>query len=129
VLFRSGAVRSDGGAMRVAGTGGHGVRYAGVCSWVGDQLAAETAHEVRVTVLGHLQRGGSPSPFDRILATRFGVAAVQLVAAGGYGRMVAYHGSNVDSVPLDEVVGIVKTVPPEGEHIQTARCLGISFCE
>jgi ATP-dependent phosphofructokinase / diphosphate-dependent phosphofructokinase len=129
VVVAEGAAPAGGQPMRVEGTGGHGIRYAGVCNWVETQLATQTDHEVRVTVLGHLQRGGSPSPFDRVLATRFGVEAVRLVANGGFGRMVAYHGDDVDSVPLREAVGILKTVPPYGEHVQTARALGISFCE
>ena len=118
----------DGHEMRIEGEG-PGARYAGIGEWIGDKLANRTPHEVRVTVLGHLQRGGSPSPFDRLLATRFGTEAVSLLAEGSFGRMVAYHGPDVDSVALAEVVGTTKTVPPDGEHVQTARALGISLGE
>jgi len=119
------AMPVEGFDNRVEGTEGSGIRYAGIGNWIGDHLKNRTEHEVRVTVLGHLQRGGSPSPFDRLLATRFGTEAVQLLANGGFGRMVAYHGPEVDSVPLSDAVGTTKTVPPDGDHVQTARALGI----
>lgn len=129
VVVAEGAAPAGGEQMQVAGTSGAGVRFAGVGNWLGDQLAARMEHEVRVTVLGHVQRGGSPSPFDRILATRFGAAAVSLAAEGGFGSMVAYHGPNVDSVPLSDAVGALKRVPTNGEHVATARALGICLCE
>ena len=83
--------------------------------------------EVRVTVLGHVQRGGSPSPFDRILATRFGVCAVELVARGEFGRMVCLRGDRIESVPLEEAVGVYKMVDPDGDHVRAARAVGITF--
>ncbi|MPZ15841.1 MAG: 6-phosphofructokinase, partial [Chloroflexi bacterium] len=129
VVVAEGAAPIGGSPMQVAGTTGYGARYAGIGNWLGEELAAMTEQEVRVTVLGHVQRGGSPSPFDRILATRFGVEAVQLVADGGFGRMVAYHGPCVESVPLADAVGIARLVDPVGEHALTARALGISLCE
>jgi 6-phosphofructokinase 1 len=128
VVVAEGAAPRGGNQLLVGGSG-HSVRFAGIGNWLGEQLAEFTEKEVRVTVLGHLQRGGSPSPFDRILGTRFGVAAVRLVADGGFNRMVAYHGPDVDSVPIDEAVGVLKRVPRDGEHVATARALGISFCE
>ncbi len=70
---------------------------------------------MRVSVLGHIQRGGSPSPFDRILATRFGVAAVDLIAAGGFGMMVALHGDSIVSVDVAHAIGHLKSVDPNGE--------------
>jgi len=83
--------------------------------------------EIRVTVLGHVQRGGSPSPFDRILATRFGVCATDLVARGEFGRMVCLRAGRIESVPLDEAVGTVNTVDPRGDHVHAARAVGITF--
>jgi len=83
--------------------------------------------EVRVTVLGHLQRGGTPSPFDRILAARFGAAAVELVAHQSYCRMVALHGADVQSVPLADAIEPLRVVDAKNEVLQTARALGISF--
>jgi 6-phosphofructokinase 1 len=98
----------------------------------GDRLALELGrrladHEVRVTVLGHLQRGGTPSAFDRMLGTRFGVAAVDLVAAGGFGRMVTLRGNTVDSVPILEAVGQLKLVDPAGQLVQAARATGVEM--
>ena len=83
--------------------------------------------EVRVTVLGHLQRGGTPSPFDRILAARFGAAAVELAAQQSYGRMVALQGVKIESVPLAEAIEPIRLVDAENEVLRTARALGISF--
>jgi 6-phosphofructokinase 1 len=71
--------------------------------------------------------GGSPSPFDRILATRFGVAAVDLVAAGGFGMMVALHGDSIVSVDVAHAIGHLKSVDPKGELVRAARAIGICF--
>ncbi len=94
---------------------------------VGTLLGLDGKLEVRVTVLGHLQRGGSPSPFDRLLSTRLGKAAVDLVAQEQFGRMVCLHGGTISSCTLDEAVGHLKTVPPECDLIQAARAIGTSF--
>ena len=83
--------------------------------------------EVRVTVLGHLQRGGTPSPFDRILAARFGVEAVELTARENYGRMVALQGSDIASVPIADAIEPIRLVDAKNEVLRTARALGISF--
>ena len=83
--------------------------------------------EVRVTVLGHLQRGGTPGPFDRILAARFGAAAVELAAQQSYGRMVALRGDKIESVPLAEAIEPIRLVDPQNEVLRTARAVGISF--
>ncbi|MCI0537773.1 MAG: ATP-dependent 6-phosphofructokinase [Verrucomicrobiales bacterium] len=83
--------------------------------------------DVRVTVLGHIQRGGSPSPFDRILATRFGVAAADCVARGEFGRMVCLRSGEIVSVPLAEGIGVLKTVDPNSGIVRAARGVGISF--
>jgi 6-phosphofructokinase 1 len=90
-------------------------------------VARGTKKDVRVSVLGHIQRGGSPTPFDRILGTRFGVAAVDLIAAGGFGKMVCLHGGRIDAVSIAEAVGQLKTVDPHGQIVNTARAIGISF--
>ncbi len=94
---------------------------------VGDAIALCAHKEVRVSVLGHIQRGGSPSPFDRILATRLGVAAVELIAAGGFGKMVCLRNARIEAVDIANVVGQLKTVDPNGELVRTARAIGISF--
>ena len=82
---------------------------------------------MRVSVLGHIQRGGSPSPFDRVLATRFGVAAVDLIAEGEFGKMVALRASNIVAVDVADAIGQLKTVDPHGELVRTARAIGIGF--
>jgi 6-phosphofructokinase 1 len=83
--------------------------------------------DIRVTVLGHIQRGGSPSPFDRILATRFGVEAVELVARGDFGRMVCLRAGEIESVPFHEAIGELRRVDPKGSMVRTARAVGITF--
>jgi 6-phosphofructokinase 1 len=83
--------------------------------------------EVRVTVLGHIQRGGSPTPYDRILATRFGVAAADLIAAGDFGKMVCLRSNRIEAVPLEAAIGVYKTVDPSSDIVRAARAVGISF--
>ena len=102
-------------------------RAGAVGNLVGNAIGARANKEVRVSVLGHIQRGGSPSPFDRILATRFGVAAVDLIAQGGFGRMVCLRNERIESVHIADAVGQVKTVNPDGEMVRTARAVGICF--
>ena len=94
---------------------------------IGDAIHTHLKQDVRVTVLGHIQRGGSPSPFDRILATRFGVEAVELVARGEFGRMVCLRAGEIESVTLDEAVGENRRVDPNGSMVRTARAVGITF--
>ena len=72
-------------------------------------------------------RGGSPSPYDRILSTRFGVAAVDLIAAGGFGMMVALYNDSIISVDVAHAIGLLKSVNPTGEVVRTARASGIGF--
>jgi 6-phosphofructokinase 1 len=83
--------------------------------------------ETRTTVLGHLQRGGSPVAFDRVLATQFGVRAVELILAGRWGEMVCLKGHEVDSVPIRDAVAAYRTVSPDHSLIATARAVGIEF--
>ena len=94
---------------------------------VGNAIGMATHREVRVTVLGHIQRGGSPSPFDRILSTRFGVAAVDLIAQGGFGKMVCLRQARVQTVDIAAAVGAMKSVDPKGELVLAAKSIGISF--
>jgi len=100
-------------------------RLGGISQWVAGELAKMCDHEIRVTVLGHVQRGGSPSSFDRILGTRFGAAAVRLVAEGRFGEMVSLRGEHIEAVPLADAVSQLKTVPLDSDLIRTARSLGI----
>ncbi len=100
-------------------------RLGGVGQVVGRIVAEETGMETRVTVLGHLQRGGSPSAFDRWLATRYGAAAVRLANRKGYGRMVALRGTHMVDVTLEDALAKAKCVDVDGDAILTARGLGI----
>jgi phosphofructokinase-like protein len=88
-------------------------RLGGVGYYLGREIEKCTGIETRVVVLGHLQRGGSPTAYDRILATRYGIAAIDLVHDGKFGRMVALHGNKIVSVPLKDVIGKRKTVDLE----------------
>jgi ATP-dependent phosphofructokinase / diphosphate-dependent phosphofructokinase len=83
--------------------------------------------DTRVTVLGHLQRGGIPTPFDRVLATRLGVHAAEMLHEGIYNRMVCIKGPDVTSVPLELVAGKLKLVPPDHPLIRAARGVGTNF--
>jgi ATP-dependent phosphofructokinase / diphosphate-dependent phosphofructokinase len=91
------------------------------------ELEVRTRLESRVTILGHLQRGGVPSAADRLLATRLGTAAAQYIADGHYGIMVAARGDGVEPVPLEELVGKRKNIPPDHPWVKSARDLGISL--
>ncbi|MCC7366882.1 MAG: ATP-dependent 6-phosphofructokinase [Chloroflexi bacterium] len=102
-------------------------RLGGVGVWLADELGQRIKHEVRATVLGHTQRGGTPTPFDRVLATRLGCAAAWLVGQGDWGKMVAVRGAEIVPVPLEDAVRTAKLVPPQGERVQTARYIGVSF--
>jgi 6-phosphofructokinase 1 len=101
-------------------------RLGGIGYTVGNQLADCVGAEVRVTVLGHVQRGGQPTPHDRWLATRFGAAAVHLVAQEKWGYMVALQGTSMDAVPMREAIQM-KFVDAQGNTIRMARDLGIVF--
>jgi 6-phosphofructokinase len=105
----------------------HLPKLKGAAEKLAGSLKGKVIHDIRVTVLGHVQRGGSPTPFDRILGLRFGVAAADLIARGGFGRMVALKTPNIVDVPLDEVIGKQKLVAPDGELVSTARSLGIEL--
>ncbi|HEX9636850.1 MAG TPA: ATP-dependent 6-phosphofructokinase [Acidobacteriota bacterium] len=102
-------------------------RLGGIGSLLERRLSQATQLEVRTTVLGHLQRGGSPTPNDRILASRFGAEAARLAIAKSYGRMVCLRGRSVTSIPLAEAVSQIRRVDPGGELVRAARDLGIGF--
>jgi 6-phosphofructokinase 1 len=99
----------------------------GVGQFVTDQLFKITGKDARCVVLGHLQRGGGPTPYDRILATRYGAAAVNAIHDGISGEMVALRAQDIVTVPLEEATGHIKTVRPHSDLIRTARSLGVVF--
>lgn len=101
--------------------------YPSVSYEVAAQIEARTGTEVRVTVPGHTQRGGSPCPYDRVLCTRLGAAAGQLILKGDYGYMVAMKNGETKKVPLQDVAGKLKMVEPDSKMIQEAKLIGISF--
>ena len=98
-----------------------------VSTMVAKAISRRIGMETRVTVLGHLQRGGIPTPYDRVLATRFGVYAADMLAEGIYNRMIALKGSEVTSVPLEEVAGRTRNVPLDHPLIRAARHVGTNF--
>jgi 6-phosphofructokinase 1 len=123
------AVRTeDGQAVRQFQAGGTG-EYGGIGYYIASRITEETGAETRVTVLGHLQRGGIPTPRDRLMASIFGVHAVDLIAAGRVDRMVAWRGRRVVDVPLAEAVASSRNVDLEGPLVHTARGLGICLGE
>jgi 6-phosphofructokinase 1 len=99
----------------------------GVGEYIAKTIAGHTELETRVTVLGHLQRGGSPTPFDRILATKFGALACKLAAEGNFGTMVALHGTEVVSVKIKDAIARQKLVPPDHQMILAAKSVGTNF--
>lgn len=103
------------------------IRLGGIGQVVAREIESITDKESRVTVLGHLQRGGSPTAFDRILSTRYGTAAVNFLMEGRYGHMVCLKGTEIDTVPLEEAVGGQRKVPLDIDLLRSARQLGISF--
>jgi 6-phosphofructokinase 1 len=102
-------------------------RLGGAAARVAAELETLTGKETRFVVLGHLQRGGAPTSFDRTLATRFGARAVELVLDGQFGTMVAFHPPDIVAVPLERVVGRTKSVPLDFDVIRTARAMNISL--
>jgi 6-phosphofructokinase 1 len=102
-------------------------RLGGIGAQVAEALARETGKETRSVVLGHLQRGGAPTSFDRILATRFGGKAVELVRKGEFGTMVAFAPPDIIARRLEDVVGKMRTVPPDFDVLVTAKALGVTF--
>jgi 6-phosphofructokinase 1 len=117
-----------GGEMvvkRVVKNSPDSIRLGGVSHQVAAQVEGLTNIECRVTILGHLLRGGSPSAFDRILATRLGVEAVNLVAAGESGKLVVLQENKLDSIPIADVAGKLRLVTPGHELVKTALSLGV----
>jgi phosphofructokinase-like protein len=102
-------------------------RLGGISSKVASGIEKLTGKETRSVVLGHLQRGGAPTSFDRVLATRFGARAVELLLEGTFDHMVAFHPPDIVAVPLENIVGRTRTVPPDFDVIRTARAMGISM--
>ena len=96
---------------------------------VADEIEKNTGRETRVIVLGHLQRGGSPTPFDRILSTKFGAFAISMAAKQRFGCMAALKGTKIVDVKIEEAIANQKLVKPEDQAVLAAKAVGISFGE
>jgi len=128
IVVAEGAREKDGGFVTSGPQTKVGeARLGGIGAMVSAKVEELTGKESRVCVLGHLQRGGSPTTFDRALCSMFGATAVELVAAGDFGKMVAFVGPQVGAIPLSQAIGKLKTVKPDGNLVRTARALGISL--
>ena len=103
------------------------VRLGGIGGILADEIARRLGRDVRAVVLGHLQRGGTPTAFDRMLATEFGAHAVRLVHDGRFGQTVCYRPPEIESAPIAEAIRQLSTVNPSGSAVQAARALGIGF--
>lgn len=129
IVVAEGAKPVDGQASALERKLGEMPRLMGAAHRLAAGLEDHIDADMRVTVLGHIQRGGSPSSFDRVLATRFGVAAAELVAAGEFGKMVALRQDQIVSVAIKDAVVEPKIVDPSSQLVMQARELGISFGE
>lgn len=126
IVVAEGASPRDGRQFRHATASGEH-RLGGIADIVGSEIAERTGKEVRTCVLGHLQRGGAPTALDRILGTRFGVKAVQLITEKKFGTMVSYQNYLTLDVPISHAVNRLRRVDPEGQMVETARAAEISF--
>jgi phosphofructokinase-like protein len=125
---KGGSYCTEGDVIRTKdGKIAHLPKLSGAAEKLASELKGRIVHDIRVTVLGHVQRGGSPTPFDRILGLRFGVAAADLLARHGFGRMVALRTPRIVDVPFEDVIGKPKLVDPGGELVRTARSLGVEM--
>ena len=103
------------------------IQLGGIGALVAKNIEKNTGRETRVTVLGHLQRGGSPTPYDRILSTKFGAFAIELVSQGKFGRMVALKGNEIKNVRIEDAIGKQKLVKADNQAVFAAKAVGISF--
>jgi 6-phosphofructokinase 1 len=125
IVVVSEAVCTEAGET-IAQTGRFGeCHLGGIGQYLAERISSASGAETRVTVLGHTQRGGSPSPLDRILASAFGVAAVESIAREEYGRMVAWQNRQVVTVSIEEAIKNYRAVDPQDTLVRTARGLGI----
>ncbi|MBA3885701.1 MAG: ATP-dependent 6-phosphofructokinase [Acidobacteria bacterium] len=128
VVVAEGAKPLGGGVtVQKAASGEYVERLGGIGAQVTADLERLTGKEARTVVLGHLQRGGSPTSFDRMLATRFGARAVELLLDGQFGTMVAFHPPEIVAVPLEKIVGRTRNVPVDFDVVRAARAMGLTL--
>jgi phosphofructokinase-like protein len=125
VVVAEGAHMPDGDIVTIDANCAGEVRLGGIGERVAAKLQELTGKDTRACILGHLQRGGSPTSLDRIIAMRFGVMAVKLAEEGAFGRMVSYQSYHVDSVEIEEAVHQLRLVEPDSELVQAAKAVGI----
>ncbi len=128
VVISEGAKPKGGGlAVATAGDATKQEKLGGAAQRLAEQITARTEYEVRTTVLGHVQRGGAPCAFDRELATRFGVRAVELIAEGKFGHVTGLENGRITAVPIEKAVKKLKLIDPAGELVRAAKGIGIEF--
>ncbi len=127
IVVAEGALAEGGEYTTLDGVTQGEKRLGGIGSQVAHEIMERTGRETRTVVLGHLQRGGAPTTLDRILGTRFGVGAVKLIEEKKFGFMVSYLNYQISGVPIKEAVNQLKRVPPDGQMVETAKAIGISF--
>ncbi|MEN1678655.1 MAG: ATP-dependent 6-phosphofructokinase [Planctomycetota bacterium] len=127
VVVAEGAHLPGGDVVGRHADGNQQIKLGGIGKAVADEIERRLHRETRVCVLGHLQRGGSPTTFDRVLATQFGAHAVRLVVQGRFGEMICSRPPEMTSVPIAEAVHNIRQVDPHGPAVKAARALGISF--
>jgi 6-phosphofructokinase 1 len=126
IVVAEGAELPGAGLVAEEQAGGQ-ARLGGIGQIVADEVERRLHRETRVVVLGHLQRGGAPTTFDRVLATQYGAHAVRLVVEGRFGEMICFHPPRMTSAPILDAVHQIRRVDPNGDAVQAARALGISF--
>lgn len=126
IVVAEGAELPEGGLVSQEQAGAQ-AKLGGLGAVVAAEIEQRLHRETRIAVLGHLQRGGAPTTFDRVLATQYGAHAVRLIMEGKLGEMVCYHPPEIESVPIIEAVNQIRTVNRDGSTVQAARGLGVSF--
>jgi len=126
IVVAEGAELPEGGMVGQYRDGAQ-ARLGGIGQVIGAEIERRLLRETRTVVLGHLQRGGAPTTFDRVLATQYGAHAVRLIVEGRLGEMICYHPPQMESAPIIEAINHIREVDPHGAAVQAARALGISF--
>lgn len=125
IVVAEGAKQKDGEIVTKGKTPGQEVQLGGIADIVADELSERTGKESRSVVLGHLQRGGSPSTYDRLISLRFGAAAIRCVEQHDYNKLVVLQDNKLTRIPITSIEGKMKSVPLESDTMQTARDIGI----
>lgn len=125
IVVAEGAKEKNGELVTKGKSVGQEVRLGGIAERVANELSERTGKESRSVVLGHLQRGGSPTTYDRLISLRFGAAAIRSIADQDFNKLVALRDNNMARVPINEIAGKMKSVPLDSDTLQTARDIGI----